>query len=170
MELLPKIGIYIGIFIGITCFTLFVLAVFPHVVENSARDWERISPSLTQEEMLEKLRAQESYKAFYEKYPDAKEIYEPRRNSGDLSVSIGNFEKYNVLRLEISYDIDDDFIREWIRCETQNETLRDLTAQGPIVIDFIKESNCLDIEPSAPIYEYQDLEVPQGIIIDDWHG
>ncbi len=165
MELLPKVGIYIGIFIGLAFFTIFIIAIFPNMVDSVERDWKKITPILSHDEILEKLKSQPAYAAFYDRFPDAKEQYEPNRNrNGELTVSIGNFEKYNVLRLELRYDIRDDFIRLDVRCDTQNESLRDLMARGPIAIDFIQETNCLDINPTAPLYEYEDLK--QTEIID----
>ena len=164
MELLPKVGIYIGIFIGLAFFTIFIIAIFPNMVDSVERDWKKITPTLSHDEILEKLKSQPAYAAFYDRFPDAKEQYEPNRNrNGELTVSIGNFEKYNVLRLELRYDIRDDFIRLDVRCDTQNETFDNLKTRGPLVVDFIQETNCLDINPTAPLYEYRDFEFSNSI-------
>ena len=151
MERLPRFAIYLAIGIGVTFFGLFLFSILPHMIENTANDWERAiggSTTNSEEEIMTLLTAHPTYIAFYETYPDAKEEFEKRhRGNGNLSVGVMNFETGDQIVLDMRYDKRDDRVRINVRCTMVNEEGRrddNLRAEGLFAEDFIRNVDCLD--------------------------
>jgi len=135
----------VGISIAISVFVLFLYSFLPHLIQND--QWENIDGmEMSDEELLEEFHATPAYLAFIERFPDAKEELNNHRHGGELQVGIANYEKNNTLRLNLYFNDYDDRINVNVDCQTSNN--RDnMHADGLFAIDFIKQTNCLDLEP-----------------------
>ncbi|MDH3277178.1 MAG: hypothetical protein OEL77_02975 [Nitrosopumilus sp.] len=149
MEKLPKFAIYLAIGIGITIFALILYSILPHIIENSARDWDRaLGNNLTEEELKAMFYADPSYTAFKEKYPDATESFESwNRGEGRLQMVMYNYTNFNEIRLDIDYDNYRSKVNVNVNCQITNPfSDRDVHrgVQGSGAVDFIEKVNCLD--------------------------
>lgn len=78
---------------------------------------------LMKDQYLAKLQNHEAYLAFYEKYPNANELYkyDKRHNDAELDVGVINSNFDTELRLEMYYDDKRDFIDIDVYCDKLNE-------------------------------------------------
>lgn len=158
MERLPRFTIYLGISIGVIIFGMFLYSVLPHMIQNSANDWERAIGNISdsEEKLMAKFTAHPAYIAFYETYPNAKEEFENRsRGNGNLNVGIMDFDTGNQILLDMYYDTWDDRINVNVRCMIVNDEGRhddNLRADGLFAEDFIRNVDCLNrIESTSKI-------------------
>ena len=155
MEKLPKIAIYLAIGIGVTIFGLLLYSILPHMIQNSANDWERAIGGMaeTDEKILALFEGHPAYIAFYETYPDAKQELNSRgRGDGNLQVGVMNFDTGNQLLLEMYYDKWNDSVRVNVRCNVMGDNgdrHRNLYAEGLFAEDFIRNIDCLDVTPQT---------------------
>ena len=113
---------------------------------------------MSDEELLKKLKAHPSYAAFYERFPDAKEELRNQRHGGSLQVGVSNFEKNNMLSLNLDFSKHDGQVNASVYCETMNNDYnRNLHAEGLFVLDFIENTNCLELESTVNPTEYGNL-------------
>ena len=149
MEKLPKVAIYLAIGIGVTIFALFLYAILPHIIENSARDWDRaLGNSLSEEELKEMFYADPAYVAFKEKYPESIESFESwNKGEGRMELVMYNYTNFNEIRLNIDYDNYRSKLNVHVGCQITNPNSdRDIhrNVQGSASVDFIEKVNCLD--------------------------
>ena len=138
-------------------FGLFWYTFLPGIIQNNP--WAELGGSLSDEELLKKLKTHPSYTAFYERFPDAKEELQNFRHRGNLEVGVSNFEKNNMLSLKLRFQPYDGQVSASIRCITMNNDYdRNLNAEGIFVLDFIENTNCLELEPTINPTGYSDLD------------
>lgn len=144
---MQKISYTVGITIAITVFTIVMYMLLPSAILHN--QWEDIHLiKMNDEELLKKFHASPAYLAFYERFPDAREEFENNNRGAELRVGIANIEKGNYLKLELNYYDRDDQLRVHIECRpSNNDHNRNTDTRGLFVVDFIKYTNCLDIEP-----------------------
>ncbi len=163
MLTLQKIAYGVGISIAVSVFVLFLYSFLPHLLQND--QWENIDGiGMIDEELLEEFHATPAYVAFLERYPDASEELNNHRSGGELQVGVANYEKNNYLKLNLYFNNYDDRINVNVDCQTSNN--RDnLHANGLFAIEFIKQTNCLDLESSlTDDPSHTVTELPNGII------
>lgn len=147
MERLSRFAIYLGIGIGVTFFILFLVAALPSILENSIDQWERLDKSdNSEEELRAKFVEHPSYKAMYERFPDAKEeISYHGRGNGNMKVGVMNFESNNQLILDLYYNDYEDKVNANAYCNTSSDRNR-MHADGLFAEDFIRNTNCLELK------------------------
>ena len=148
MSILRTIAYFVGLGISISMFGLFLYSFLPTLIANNP--WTVIGNMLiSDEELLKKLKAHPSYAAFYERFPDAKEELRNPRTSGTLQVGVSNFDKGNTLTLRLDFQKYDGQVNANVSCKTMDdERNRNLRAHGLFVLDFIENTNCLELEPT----------------------
>jgi plastocyanin len=164
MELIPKVGIIVGIA------AVIIMMPFMVMTQYSFLSQEFGSLFIDQEAILNEFHQYDSYKSFVEKFPDNYERdWTDRSGSVSLEVYAYNFNTGNQLELGLRYNSYDDRIRENIRCDIKDGSLRQklgystayaLAAQSSslpgifleqgraedqFVTDFIKYTNCLEV-------------------------
>ncbi len=171
MEKLPKLAIYLAIGIGVTIFVLFMYTILPHIIENSSRDWERaMGNSMTEDDFKALFYAEPAYQIFKEKYPDAIESYENRRNGeGRLNLVMYNYTNFNEIRLDINYNRYDESVNVRVNCQVQipgNERQMHRDAQDSGAADFIEKMDCLNISLPSGITptDYNEYSIQPEII------
>lgn len=160
---LQKIAYGVGISIAVSVFVLFLYSFLPHLLQND--QWENIDgKDMSDEELLKEFHATPAYVAFLDRYPDASEELNNHRSGGELQVGVANYEKNNYLKLNLYYNTYDDRINVNVDCQTSNN--RDnLHANGLFAIEFIKQTNCLDLESLLSDEESHTVtELPNGTI------
>ena len=157
MITLRKITYSVGLGISISMFGLFWYVFLPEIIQYNP--WAEIgNPFMSDEELLKKLKAHPSYAAFYERFPDAKEELRNQRHGGNLEVGVSNFEKNNILGLNLRFQTHDGTVYASISCRTMNNDYdRNLSAEGLFVLDFIENTNCLELEPTINPTEHSNL-------------
>jgi len=161
MGRLQKIAYCVGIGIALSVFVLFLYSFLPHQIQNNAWDNLDVMP-LDKEELLKKFQEHPAYAAFYEKYPDANEEinYNKNANRGGLEVGIRNSENGNTLMLQMHYNTYEDNINVNINCNKSPEPNRynhnTNNAHGLFVIDFIEQTDCLELETDQSKYIPKD--------------
>ena len=163
MLTLQKIAYGVGISIAVSVFVLFLYSFLPHLLQND--QWENIDGlQISDEELLEEFHSTPAYIAFLDRFPDASEELNNHRHGGELQVGIANYEKNNFLQLNLYYNDYDDRININVDCQTSHN--RDnLHANGLFAIEFIKQTNCLDLESSLSDEESHTVtELPNGTI------
>lgn len=160
---LQKIAYGVGISIAVSVFVLFLYSFLPHLIQNDA--WENIDGiGLSDEELLEEFHATPAYVAFLERYPDASEELNNHRSGGELQVGVADYEKNNYLKLNLYFNNYDDRINVNVDCQTSNNR-NNLHANGLFAIEFIKQTNCLDLESSLTDEPSHTVtELPNGVI------
>ncbi len=160
---LQKIAYGVGISIAVSVFVLFLYSFLPHLIQNE--QWENIDGmEMSDEELLEEFHATPAYLAFIERFPDAKEELNNHRHGGELQVGIANYEKNNSLRLNLYFNNYDDRINVNVDCQTSNNQ-DNMRADGLFAIEFIKQTNCLDREPTLTDEPSHTVtELPNGTI------
>ena len=163
MENLSKFAIYLGIGIGVTFFILFLIVALPSIFENSIQQWERLDKSnKSDEELRKKFQEHPAYKAMYERFPDAKEeIIHHGRGNGNMKVGVMNFENGNQLVMDMYYNDYDDRVEAHVNCRS-NVGERNMGADGLFAEDYIKNTNCLEME--------EDHTSSQGTIVTIPHS
>ncbi len=175
MERLPKFAIYLAIGIGVIIFSLFLYSILPHIIENSSRDWDRaLGSGMNNEDLKAMFYAEPAYLIFKEKYPDAIESYEERRNGeGRLNLEMYNYTNFNQIQLDIDYNRHNGNVDVRVNCEIQipgsdRDMRRD--ARGDGAADFIEKMDCLNITlPPSDVKptNYSDYsDIPQIVTID----
>lgn len=146
MITLRTIAYVVGITIAISAFGLFLYSFLPHLIEND--QWERLGGAdVSEEELLKKFQEHEAYIVFYDRFSDAKEDFRYYKyGGGEMQVGTVNFEKNNSLILSLNYNDREEAIYADVRCNVNEDGYRDLRADNLFVIDFIKQTNCLEIE------------------------
>lgn len=145
MLLIQKISYTVGITIAITVFIMIMYMILPNVMLHN--QWEDIHLiKLNDEELLKKFHVMPAYVAFYERFPGASEQLVNNNRGGELEVGIANIEKGNYLKLELNYYERDDQVKVRIDCRASNND-QNTDTRGLFVVDFIKYTDCLDIEP-----------------------
>lgn len=136
----------------------------PMMIQNN--QWENLDGfNISEEELLKKFQAEPAYLAFYDRFPDASEELNYNRHGGDMQVGAVNFEKNNQLRLHLNYNQYDERINVNVNCDTQSNNSRNMYADGLFAIDFINQTNCLELESSETNVEsHYTTELPGGII------
>lgn len=142
---LKTIAICVGIGISVIGFGLILYTVLPLMIQNNA--WDNFNSKITKEELLEKFKEHPAYAAFYEKFPDAREVlnYNSKRHDGDIQIGVANFEKANTLKLELRYNNYDDSIFVNITCFTNNGKKQSTNTNGLFVVEYIEQTNCLEL-------------------------
>lgn len=160
---LTKIAYGVGITIAVSVFVLFLYSFLPHLIQNE--QWENIDGmGMSDEELLGELQSTPAYIAFLERFPDAKEELNNSRHGGELQVGIANYEKDNYLRLNLYFNSYDDRINVNVSCQSSNNR-NNMHADGLFAIEFIKQTNCLDLEPiDSGEPEHSLTQLPNGVI------
>ena len=173
----------IGICTGMGAIVIF--SVFFGLMMANQLQGEYISLFINKDEIITKMKNSESFVLLNEKYPEAYVIENKNHHRVEVEAFAYNFQTGNALRLNLNYEPWEDRIHEYIRCDVNDNKLRqalginqefaesDLRypliflsegrANDKFVTDFIKYTNCLEIgtedEPvrkvSAP--EYGDM-------------
>ena len=162
MEKLSKFAIYLGIGIGVTFFSLFLYTALPGIIENSANQWERLDRSNnSEEELRKKFKKHPAYNAIHERFSEVREeLNYHGGGSGNMRVGVMNFENGNQLILNMYYNDYDDRVEAHVNCEIPNS--RGMSADGLFAVDFIKNTNCLEVESEITdtVAEYN----PDGVV------
>ena len=129
---------------------------------------------------LQLMKSKDSYKNFMDRYPDA--IFEERDRRGDVELSMRAFSMVsgNVLELRMGYDFWDDRIYERAECEVYDREYRQQLGPMPDVehaipaiffkegnardqytAEFIKHTNCLELEKNQETSEIIPKEIPK---------
>ena len=173
----------IGICTGIGAIVIFSV-LFGLMMSNQIQN-ELMPLFINKDKIITKMRNSESFVLLNEKYPDTYVNEHKNRNRVEIEAFAYNFQTGNVLRLNLNYEPWEDEIREYIRCDINDNQFRralgisqefaesDLQypliflsegrADDKFVADFIKYTNCLEIgtedesvrKVSAP--EYGDM-------------
>lgn len=151
------------------------------------------------EKEMKKLLVNNSLLLMKEKFPNLEIIEHNNRNQAHVEAIARNLDTYNYIRLSLDYDWYDEEVRESVRCRVDDNKFRDQMgyskehadgfenlkidyplsllkdggAQNQYVYDFIRYTNCLEINdvnfPEAKVStpEYGDIptytiSVPQG--------
>lgn len=145
MSKLKTITYVVGIVIAVSAFSLFLYSFLPHLINND--QWENMeSEDMTDEELMVEFQATPAYQAFYERFPDAKEELNNHRHGGELQVGIANFEKNNYLKLHLYFNDYDSRVNVNVNCQSSNNQ-QEMHADGLFAVDFIKQTNCLNLVP-----------------------
>lgn len=149
MELLPKIGIYLAIFIGISFFVLFLVAVLPHIIQDSGRQWEEaldktsLSNLKSEKELRMDFEADPIYQVFKEKYPESGDHFRYHGNGrASMEVMAMNFDNFNLLNLEMDIHKESKYIDYRITCTNEPDDIH-VRVNGELSEEFIKNANCL---------------------------
>jgi len=156
VERLPKFAIYLAIGIGVIIFSLVLFTILPHIIENSSRDWERaMGNGMTEDDLKAMFYAEPAYLIFKEKYPDAIESYEERRNGeGRINLVMYNYTSFSEIRLDMDYNRHNGNVDVRVNCEVpipgnDREMRRD--ARGDGAADFIEKMDCLNINLASDV-------------------
>ncbi len=145
MERLTKIATVLGMAIALSVFILFVISIMPHIVDQINNRWDEVTLPMSEEELMKKFHAAESYQAFIEKYPDHGRYVDLDSNGGRLELQVMNFETFDTLRLELRYYQNDGQLREEVSC--QNQILDQYQQiRGSLSSQFIENVDCLSGE------------------------
>lgn len=129
-----------------TFFFLFLYAALPSIIENSANQWERLDRSNNSEDELRaKFMEHPAYKAMHERFSDAREemSYHGGGN-GNMRVGVMNIENGNQLILDMYYNNYEDKVGANVHCNVNSP--KSMNADGLFAVDFIKNTDCLEIE------------------------
>jgi len=167
MEKLSKFAIYLGIGMGVTFFVLFLIAALPGIMQNSIQQWEQLdNQSKSEEELKAKFQKHPAYQAMYERFPDAKEeITYHGGGNGNMRVGVMNFETKNQLILDMYYNQYDHRVNANINCVTNNSNLNQ-GVDSLFVIDYIKNTNCLEIVTASSV-DSQGTMTPRSPVITE---
>ena len=167
MEKLSRFAIYLGIGIGVTFFALFLFAALPSIIENSTNQWERLdNQSRSEEELRSKFQEHPAYQAMYERFPDAKaELNYQGGGNGNMRIGVMNFETKNQLILDMYYNQYDHRVNANINCITNNSNFNQ-GVDSLFVIDYIKNTNCLEIVTASSV-DSQGTMTPRSPIITE---
>ncbi len=149
MDRLQKIAYVTGITIAITVFVAFVIMAFAPYLSNMVEDWKRTFV-LSDVEYYEKFQNHPAYLAFYEKYPDATELFLPEKGGASLYVSIEDSTPYGKLELRMIYNTYYDDLSVEVLCDTVDDNLYPTYAHGSSIFAYIENSKCLE-EPIEKI-------------------
>ena len=166
MITLRKIAYCVGISITISVFVLFLYSALPNMIQHS--DWDQFDAmSMNDEEMLEIFKGHPAYAAFYERFPDATEELDNDNISrhSELKVGVRNFDTGIELILHMYYNPRNDNVNVNINCDVQGYELNvdrsALHASELFAVDFIEQTNCLDLGNgitetvhNSPTYSY----------------
>jgi len=149
MITLKKVTYCVGIGVTLSLFVLFLYAALPGMIQNS--NWDNLDlVPLGEEGMLKKFQEDPTYAAFYERFPDAKEKlnYNKRSAHSSMEVGIRNFETGAELKLQLNYNSRGDDINANINCNIKGKDIdrSNLSAHGLFVLDFIEQTDCLELE------------------------
>lgn len=165
LQTYAKIGICVGVG-AIVMFSVFFSLMMVNQLQN-----EYVSLFLDKDQKLNEMKDMPSFLLLLEKYPDAYVIENKNRNNVGLEAFAYNFQTGNSLRLNINYDPWEDRMRERVRCDVNDNQLRQelgfitiyeqsfasSSAPYPMVFlsegraedafatDFILYTNCLEI-------------------------
>lgn len=148
LDKLKKIAYVLGISMSVVMFSLIVYGITPDLMREGR--WDRVDVDVIyppSDAIYELLKNDPAYLAMFEKYPDAKEKFDPRgQGRGQLDVAMGNFDdEGKILTLELEYDRGDKIIHTRINCKDfTNEHNGNVNFRGPLVIQYIQENNCLN--------------------------
>jgi len=160
-----KIGIWVGISMAVS---LGILFGFTTSLEYQSEFKEFF---LDYDKKFKEMKASNSLKLMQEKFPDLYVNEHNTKHNMEITAEAFNFETGNSLRLSVTYDIRNDRIREYVRCDTaghdfQNmlsyssnyanefvgstinfpmNVLSDGHAKNELSYDFIQYTNCLEI-------------------------
>ncbi|MDH3385107.1 MAG: hypothetical protein OEL77_03725 [Nitrosopumilus sp.] len=103
-----------------------------------------------------------AYKAIHERFSEVREglNYHGGEN-GNLRVGVMNFENGNQLILNMYSNEYDDRIEAHVNCEISNS--RDMNADGLFAVDFIKNTDCLELE--TEITDTIGSDYPSGDVV-----
>ncbi len=159
---MQKIAYIVGITIAISVFVLFLYSFLPHIIQND--QWENIDGlKMSDEDLLKEFQATPAYIAFYDRFPDAKEELNNHRHGGELQVGIANLDKGNFLKLNLYYNEYDERINVNVSCETPNNR-ENMHSDGLFAIDFISQTDCLNLESDGDVDEHTTTVLPNGVI------
>lgn len=160
---LSKIAYGVGITIAVSVFVLFLYSFLPSIIQNE--QWKNIDGmNMDDEKLLEEFQATPAYIAFYERFPNATEELNNYRSGGELQIGIANYEKNNYLKLNLYYNNYDDRINVNVDCQT-SDNRNNMYADGLFAIEFIKQTNCLNLESTnIDESEHPVTQLPNGLI------
>ncbi len=132
--------------IGVTVFILFMFVALPSTLEHSIDQWERLGGGGNSEEGLRaKFVEHPSYKAMYDRFPDAKEDFSyNKRGGGHMMVGVMNFEANSQLILDLSYNDYEDDVYAHAYCNTESND-NNMHVDELFVEDFIRNTGCLEL-------------------------
>jgi len=164
MERLPKIGILTGIGAIVFFSVIFAIAMSDNIADSMIRIF------MDKDKIMNEMKEKPSVVLFAEKFPDHYVQEHKNRHNVSLELFDYNFETGNKLRLNINFDPWDDQMREHIRCDIADNRYRSSLgfhtdfalssssinypqiflnegrAENEFVLDFIKYTNCLEID------------------------
>lgn len=145
MSKLRTITYVVGIVIAVSAFSLFLYSFLPHLISND--QWENMDrKEMSDVELMKEFQATPAYQAFYERYPDAKEELNNHKHGGELQVGVANFEKNNYLKLHLYFNDYDSRVNVNVMCQSSNNQ-QEMHADGLFALDFIEQTNCLNLVP-----------------------
>lgn len=148
MEMLIKIGISVGIVLGVLVIFMLGFTILPQVVFNSPWMVSQQYPNELDEkdvELIQNLNQTESYVVFMDKFPDNVETVNTHPHGGNIELTAVNTEKNSMLTLRINYDVMSKRVNTNINCHLSSVTdYGGFHANGGAVPEFIKTTTCLD--------------------------
>lgn len=145
MDKLRTISYVVGIVITVSAFSLFLYSFLPHLIDND--QWENLDKKdMSDAELMTEFQSTPAYQAFYERFPDAKEELNNHRHGGELEVGVANFENNIYLKLHLYFNDYDSRVNVNVICDSSNN--QEKHADGLFALDFIEQTNCLDLEPT----------------------
>lgn len=162
MGKLRTISYVVGIVIAVSAFSLFLYSFLPHLISND--QWENLDrKDMSDAELMKEFQATPAYQAFYERFPDAKEELNNHNHGGELQVGVANFENNNYLKLHLYFNEYDSRVNVNVNCDSSNSR-QGMHADGLFALDFIEQTNCLDLKPSIDPEQTNTLVDENGII------
>lgn len=147
MELLVKIGLVVGIAIGIMLLILLGLTVLPQVISNNFPTMVAVAPSgtINAEEVRLQFNQTEAYTIFVGRFPEHREDFQSYPQGANLVLQAINTKSNNLIELSFDYNVQEGRIHMNIRCDMGNVNDNGGTyANEGAVPNFLKSTNCLD--------------------------
>ncbi len=167
MELLATIGISVGIIIGVIAIFFLLIFSIPQLpnaidrIEDMYYESEFIG--LPKSEMLQRFENHTAYVTFVEKYPEPSINFEYHNGeSGNMELDVMNFENYNELRLNISYNHHNEYFRIHVVCHNQLID-QHIDFDHELATQYLINANCLGDGPisgSSPLVDENGNPVP----------
>ena len=144
----------IGIIVGVGAIVIFSV-LFSLMLVNQLQ-YEFVSLFVDKEEKINEMKNMKSFLLLQEKYPDNYVIENKNRNNVEIEAFAYNFQTGNSLRLNMYYDPWEDRIRERVRCDVRDNSLRQelgfqssftesfASSSAPYPMVFLSEGNAED--------------------------
>ena len=131
----------VGLIVVITIFAIALYAIVPGILHiNNSEDFEK-----TDDEVMKIFQNDPAYVAIYERFPNAVEELENDSRGASLQIGVADFEKGdNMINLELILNRYNGFVERHVFVVLMTLKNSFHPASGPLAIEFIKTTNCLN--------------------------